>query len=398
MAQPHGERETSSDRRGPMAVTTVTALAIAATLLALAFAPGFGVSSTGTFPGRLTDETSALGPVFHPGVILSGGSNSTTTFLGGVGVYSQTSGNSLPVFAAVTWGVSGVAVENETARVQSYFVNGGVYAIGWNGSAWLIGGQRSPGNADNGSLIALSHGTVTNLTGQVARYFVGGGIWAVGWNGTSWLIGGNSSSSASLLAWDGGAVTDLSSRLVDHGLRPWIQMLLWNGAQWLVGGHGMFGLWTGPGYVDLFSSSPFQNGGVYSAAWNGTAWLVGGDGRELVSVRGQNLSYATTLPPAFDRLALMITVTTAGWFIAGKGIGPGGSFAPELAFWTGIPSAAPTDYSTALPASFAGGDVQGGVPAPEFDPHGVLLVGVGSYDAATGYGVGAIVLLDPSSI
>jgi hypothetical protein len=387
----------SAERGAPTVVTTAAAAVIAATLVALGFGTGFVAPSTPAFPAQVTDESGALGPAFHPGVILSGGSNATTTFLGGIGVYSQVTGFSLPVFAALTLGPSGPTVENETSEVENYFFEGGVYAIGWNGSSWLVGGQRSPEGSDQGALIALDGNSILNLTGRIASYFVGGGVWSVGWNGTTWLIGGNSSAGPTLLAWDGGPLQDLSSQIVGHGSEPWVQMLSWNGKEWLVGGHGVFGLWTGAEYVDLFPSSPFRDGGTFSSAWNGTAWLVGGDGNELVFVRGETLSVATTLPAAFDRLALMIVSANGGWFVAGKGRGAGEAFVPELAFWSGNPSSSPTDYSSALPPSFDAGDVQGGVSAPEFGADAVLMVGVGAYNATTGHGVGAMAVLEPES-
>jgi len=380
----------------PVSVSLVAAMAVAATILALAFAPAFVSPTTSPLPAQISDETRALGSVFHPGVMLSGGSNATTTLLGGIGVYSQISGFSLPAFAALSLGPGDPTVVNETSTVESYFFEGGVYAIAWNGSSWLIGGQRSPGGVDHGVLIALRGDTVTNLTGSIANDFAGGGVWSIGWNGTSWLIGGNSSRSATLLSFNKGSFIDLTSRLVGHGPQPWVQMLAWNGNEWMVGGHGVFGLWTNMGYIDLFPTSPFQTGGVYSSAWNGTAWLVGGDGRELVAVQGVTGTMVATLPPGFDRLALMIVSVAHGWFVAGKGQGAGDAFVPEFAFWTGVASSPPTDYSSALPSSFDGGDIQGGIPAPEFGPGEVLMVGVGSYNAATGHGVGAMALLSPS--
>jgi hypothetical protein len=397
MVDPVSGNRQDSDSWVPPAVSFLAAIAVAGAILALAFAPAFMTTTQPPLPAKITDETRALGPVFRPGVMLSGGSNDTTTLLGGIGVYSQVSGFSLPVFAALSSSSSGPTVVNETSLVQSVFFEGGVYAIAWNGSSWLIGGQRSPGGADQGVLIALSGGTVTNLSAPIANYFVGGGVWSVGWNGTSWLIGGNSSKAATLLSLDHGSFTDLSSRLVGHGSQPWIQMLAWNGREWMVGGHGVFGLWTSSGYIDLFPTSPFQNGGVYASAWNGTSWLVGGDGNELVFVRGGAATPATTLPAGFDRLALMIVSADHGWFVAGKGQGVGDAFVPELAFWTGSATSHPTDYSTLLPSAFDDGDIQGGVPAPEFGNGAVLMVGVGTYDAATGHGVGAMALLDPSN-
>ncbi|MGA8542306.1 MAG: hypothetical protein WB947_02010 [Thermoplasmata archaeon] len=389
----HGSR---AGRTGA-AVTAVVAVAVAVAVIALVLAPAVRTTPLPPLPAQVTDASGALGPVFDPGVILSGGSNSTTTFLGGIGDYSQPTGFSLPVFAALTRGPGGPTVENETALVESYFFEGGVYAIAWNGSSWLIGGQSSPGGVDAGALITIHGNTISNLSGTVATYFAGGGVWSVGWNGTAWLIGGNSSTSATLLAWDGGAFTDLSGHVVGHGPEPWVQMLAWNGAEWLVGGHGVLGLWTGGNYADLLPTTPFENGGAFSSAWNGTAWLVGGSANELVSVRGEVTTDATSLPPDFDRLALMIVAAGGGWIVAGKGGAQGNEFTPELAYWTGAPSSSPVDESSDLPASFDGGDVQGGVPAPEFGLGTVLMVGVGSYDAATGHGVGAIAFLSPSS-
>ncbi|MGA8605023.1 MAG: hypothetical protein WB788_08215 [Thermoplasmata archaeon] len=396
MVQPVSKNYHVMQDRVPAAVSIVAASAVASAILALAFSPAFVTATSAPLPAKISDETRALGPVFQPGVMLSGGSNATTTLLGGIGVYSQVSGFSLPVFAALSPGPSGPTVVNETSLVQSYFFEGGVYAIAWNGSSWLIGGQRSPGGADQGVLIALSGGTVTNLTGRVADHFAGGGVWSVGWNGTSWLIGGNSSKAATLVAWNNGSFTDLSSRVVGHGSQPWVQMLVWNGGEWMVGGHGVFGLWTSTGYVDLFPRSPFQNGGVYSAAWNGTSWLAGGDGSELVWVRGEAATAATMLPSGFDRLALMIVSADHGWFVAGKGQTAEDAFVPELAFWTGSATSSATDYSTALPSAFDTGDIQGGIPAPEFGTEAVLMVGVGSYNAASGHGTGAMALLEPS--
>ena len=389
-------RSTARHRWVYVTVAVAAVVLIVGTYFALSLTPQ---SATPTTPplARLVDESRSLGAVFHPGVILSGASNSTTTFLGGIGVYVQPTGFSLPVFAAVTAGSSSLTVANETTTIESDFLDGGVYAIGWNGSTWLIGGQRSPGGSDEAALVALDGGTATNLTSRVASYFHGGGIWAIAWNGTSWLIGGNSSSTATLLAWDGGPVTDLSSRLVSHGSKPWVQLIAGNGTETLVGGHGLFGLWTGSAYEDLLPASPFQGGGVYSAAWNGTSWLVGGGGRELVFVRGGNVTDALTLPPAFDQVALMVTATAHGWFVAGKGLGAEGSYAPELVFWAGSAGASPTDYSASLPSSFDGGEVQGGVPAPELGPNMLLLVGEGAYNVSTGYGTGALALLQTTA-
>jgi|GEM_PF-1910918 len=388
----HPERP-SQDDRALSPVTVVTAIAVLVALLAVgSFAPSPSSPSLPA-PLAMVDESSKLGPVFHPGVILAGGSNSTASLLGGIGEYSQPTGVSLPVFSSLTREPGGITVTNRTSEISNYFDEGGIYAIGWNGSAWLIGGQRSPGGSDNAALVELRDGRFTDLTSRFASYFVGGGVWSVGWNESGWLIAGNSSTGPTLLSWDGGPIVDLSPEVTAHSPSPWVQLLVWNGLEWLVGGQGVFGLLTGSAYHDLDPGSPFEHTGEFAAAWSGSFWVVGGTGARVVVVTGTTVGPGPALPVAFDRFALFIVFIGSGWLIGGRGTSWSGAYAPELLYWNGGPGPRSlTDLSSYLPASFSGGEIQGGVPAPEFGASSWLLVGEGSYNPTSGYGVGAMAL------
>ncbi|MCI4337425.1 MAG: hypothetical protein L3K17_09635 [Thermoplasmata archaeon] len=340
------------------------------------------------------DVTPALGPVFHPGIILGAGSNATDTLLAGVGVYTIDPEFTLPVLADLREGPAGPTVENLTALVNPYFYEGGTYALGWNGSGWLVGGQATWGGNNDGTLVALHGAQVTNFTALIYPYFAGGGIFALGWNGTSWLLGGNSSTGIALVAVQGTHVTNLTRLVPDRDPLGWFQLIVWNGNEWMLGGEQILGTLSGTVYHDLLPSSPFGETGVYSGAWNGSAWLVGGGGGRAVLVRDDQVLPGLGLPNAFDQAVLLIINYSGGWIIGGKGSTDTGGTVAELVTWTGESGTAGlSDYSSQVPSTFRGGEIQGGGWAPELGARDVLLVGEGSYDQDTGFGVGAMALL-----
>lgn len=348
-------------------------------------------------PFDVEDATGDLGPVFHPGIVLGAASNASTTLLGGIGVYVRSPEFSLPVLASFANGsfahdTRDATVTNLTDEVANDFYEGGVYGIGWNGSAWLVAGQASWGGGNFGALVRLDGSRAINLTAELDGDFVGGGIFAMGWNGTAWLLGGNSSQGPVLVSFAGGKTTDLSSHLVTYDRLGWIQLLAWNGTAWLVGGEGVLGTWTGARYSNLWPSSPYGGEGVYSAGWNGTAWLLGGGAGRVEFLRGGTLSPGPTLPSDFDQSVLLIDPIGEGWLVGGKGTSPGGGIAPELAWYAGGSSAV-RDLSGLLPSSFSGGEIQGGGPSPVLGPTSIVLVGEGGYQRTTGYGLGAMALL-----
>ncbi len=367
--------------------TSIAILAVGITIAATFLSGG------GPAPGRFwsTDISGALGPVFHPGVILGAGSNSTDTLLAGIGVYTISPEFSLPVLADVHVASSGPVVRNLTSEVDPYFYLGGTYALGWNGSAWLVGGQATWGGVNDGTLVALTGSTFTNVTSLIYPYFAGGGIFAMGWNGTAWLIGGNSSAGVVLVSLQGARVTDLTNVLPQRDPFGWIQLLAWNGREWMIGGERVLGTYEGATFHDLLPGSPFVTSGVYSGGWNGTAWVVGGGGGVAVVIRDDLLYPGPDLPTAFDQSVLLVISYPNGWIVGGKGTAPSGVREGELVTWSGGAGAAGVqDLRSLIPTSFAAGELQGGCWAPEFGLSQLLIVGEGSYNAITGYGSGTM--------
>lgn len=370
-------------------------MAVAVAVVASVAAAAFSLRGAPAPPHPVvvvSDATGGLGGVFNPGVILAAGVNATSVVLGGIGVYTKDPEFTLPVLALVQPGAGGLRTTNLTSAVNDVFFAGGVYAIGWNGSSWLIAGQAAWGGGNFGSAVSWQGGAFENASAPIYPYFAGGGVFAMGWNGTDWLLGGNSSHGLSLVALHGHTVTDLSALVPTRDTSDWIQSIQWNGHQWLIGGERAFGLLAAGAYTDLLDRSPFATGGVYSAGWNGSAWIAGGGAGHLVVVAGTQVTLVQGLPESFNQAALMVIPTAHGWFVAGKGSVEGTSTGELCFVWTGSPRGQVTDFASLLPDSFGTGEVQGGLRAPPFGPDAVLLVGDGAYDNATGFGVGAVAL------
>lgn len=384
----------SSDRRLNRAQWVAVASSIILTAIAVGATLEMGPPDLSTPSLRSADLSSSLAGVFHPGVILGAGSNQTDTLLAGIGVYARSPEYSLPVLADLRAGPNGPSVSNLTPAAEPYFFEGGTYALGWNGSDWLVGGQATWGGVNAGTLVSLRGETFTNLTPLIGPYFSGGGIYALGWNGTAWLLGGNSSTGIAVVAVHGNQVVNLTGLVPGRDPFGWVQLIAWNGAEWLLGGQEVFGTLAGGTYHDLLPSSPFVGSGVYSGAWNGSAWLAGGGGGDLAVVRNDATRPAPLLPVRFDQAVLVIASYSAGWLIGGKGSTTAGGFAPALVTWDGATgSSGIVDLGALIPATFQGGELQGGGWAPAFGPGEFVVVGEGNYNTASGYGVGAMALL-----
>ncbi|HZY70618.1 MAG TPA: hypothetical protein VFF67_06555 [Thermoplasmata archaeon] len=391
----------SGTRAAAVVVVALIAIAAVAALVVpgpAAFNPGARLTAAGF---RVTDLTGSLGPSFHPGIILGAGSNRTSTLFGGIGVYHRSPDFSLPALAEITPADQPLAASNLTPLVIDYFWLGGVYGIGWNGSSWMLAGQAAWGGGTNnwGAAVTWENGVLVNRTAGLGRVFDGGGIFAMGWNGSSWLLGGNNTSGRPTLeSFDGTHSVDLSSRIVFHKNNgSWLQLTAWNGREWLVGGEGVLGILSGTSFLDLYPQSPFVGSGVWTADWNGTAWLVGGGGGHLAVVEGSAIQTVANLAPNFNQAVLIILHEPGGWLVAGKGSTSRGMYAPELVYWRStVPTSAPMDYSGSLPVAFRGGEIQSGALAPGFCPGCAVLVGEGSYNTASGFGVGAVALLEPA--
>ncbi|HEV2520138.1 MAG TPA: hypothetical protein VGX00_05905 [Thermoplasmata archaeon] len=380
-----------------IAIGAVTAILLG---VAGALGPGWwGGHTSALSPGpvavfQIRDASPSLGAVFHPGVILVAGANASTVFLGGIGVYVRSPEFTLPVVATLTRGPSGPAAQNVTPLLNDYFWEGGIYGETWNGTSWLIAGQAGWGGGNTGAMVSIEGGRVINRTALLGPTFAGGGIFAIAWNGSAWMLGGNSSGGLALATLEGSRLTDLSSEIHGTVRDGWIQALQWNGAEWLIGGQGILETWRGGNWTDLLADSPFTESGVYAASWNGSAWLVGGGAGQAITIADDTVGHGPKLPAAFDQAVLFLAPVLSGWLVGGKGTTSTGGIAPELAYWASAgPRPSVTDLSADIPNSFAGGEVQSGSPAPMLGPSSYLLVGDGSYDVHSGYGVGSVAWL-----
>ena len=371
----------------------VAAVVVSALVLATGFyvfyrpnaSPAARTSGCGPTPGPpLSSEnlTGRLPTSFVNGSIQAFGSNDTSVIFGGVSFYDRNHlpYDSLPALGSFTPGTT--VSRDLTAQTSAYFAEGGVFPVGWNGSAWLIAGQTTIGNTTEGSAISFQNGVFTNLTSLVAPYFQGQGIWIAGWNGEGWLLGGNSTEGAALVYLQGSSVVNLTSLIPDNAPGKWIQALAWNGSGWLVGGQGVFGAYEGGRFTNLLGESPFGTGGVLAMDWNGSAWLVGGSPLALAYVHGDEVEAAPSLGIVATGWANSVVALPGGdWLVAG-GTDSGGGYAPFLTALNAS-AAVPIDEATCLPGAFAGGWVQYGTWAPAFGPHELLLVGEGGTDPST---------------
>ncbi len=367
---------------------------------------------------RIGNVTSLLGPTFQPGAPQTFGANGSAVVVGGIGVYVKQRSFTLPVFASLEGNPPAAPAKNLTAQIDPYFHDGGVYAAVWNGTAWLLGGQATWNGTTSAALVAWKNGVFTNLSGLIANSFVNGssprppskgdwGVWALAWNGTAWLVGGNGSRGATLLSFRGTTVTDLSPQLASSRGSGWILLLAWNGTTWLIGGYHVLEAYAAGVFVDYLPTSPFAGSGAFGADWNGTAWLIGGGPpAALATLRDGTLRPGPAPPASFNGawvgpiIALNAStwdVSCTGWLLAGLGSLPTGFLRPALGVWLPADSASPVDLSSRLPQSFDRGLVQFAGWAPPFGRGAILLAGQGGLNATTGASVGALgeVVLGP---
>jgi hypothetical protein len=350
--------------------------------------------ATGDPAVSLTNITADLPSSFADGSIQAFGSNGTGVIFGGISYYDRNHEpfDSLPALGSFTPSTS--TTRDLTPQTAPFFEEGGVFPVGWNGSAWLIAGQTTIGHLTVGSAISLQDGQVTNLTSRVAPFFHNEGIWIAGWDGVGWLLGGNNTQGASLVYLEGNSVTNLTPLLPNNAPGDWIQALAWNGSGWLVGGQGVFGSYESGRFTNLMPQSPFTTGGVLAMAWNGSAWLVGGSPLGLAFVRGE----IVTSGPSLDNrtpgwVNAIVAVSGGGWIVSG-GTFSGNVHAPFLDTVATAPSVDRVIGETAcLPTAFEGGWVQYGADAAAFGPNAVLLVGEGGTDPLTGGSHAAAALL-----
>ncbi len=172
-----------------------------------------------------------------------------------------------------------------------------IWAIKWNGSYWMIGGN-------NGSNTALycpqTAGDASYNLQTMPSYFSTGPIWAIGTDKQSSatnLIGGQNGKILERTGtYNSPTNTDLSHNITDFGADS-IKCAGYNGAYWIIGGaDGDLNTIDASTYMfyDLRSSLGFGANNVLAVGWNGSYWLIGGAGGYLSSYNGTSFSSLTS--------------------------------------------------------------------------------------------------------
>jgi hypothetical protein len=113
--------------------------------------------------------------------------------------------------------------------------------LGWNGTAWTVGGF--------GVLALFEEGRLTDL--RVKMPFPGGGVYGIGWNGTTWMFAG---SPTQPVAWDGSHV--IPGPTLPKGFDAWTNMVLPFAGGWLFAGGGVSPTGRDTAQVAYASSCP----------------------------------------------------------------------------------------------------------------------------------------------
>jgi hypothetical protein len=152
-----------------------------------------------------------------------------------------------------------------------------ISTIGWDGTAWLIGGSTLK-IIDNGfapqPLLVKYDGSFTDVSFQLD---IGDRIIDdVYWNGEYWLIRHSFHEYGGLIKYDGKTFSDIP--LPGEPLSLRVTACGWNGEYWLIGGGYM-----GYGYVLVYNGDTTEDvspeslvAAVHSLTWVGDSWLIFG--------------------------------------------------------------------------------------------------------------------------
>jgi len=262
------------------------------------------------------------------GSVWSGGFNGSNWLISGWG-----SGKYLNPYISLynesTTGKTRLGNYSEIANTQEEWAGGDVFAVGWNGTDWLLTGMGSgpllPGDDSTNHMsmaILSSNGTFTDISAQIPSQqdLI---LYANAWNGKYWLVGGGwyGSSQGELLVLSGNTITDITNQIasVVHSFNS-IQSIVWNGKYFLIGGVGFLAEYNGSTFTDLtpqlnsaltyyHSLSANANNSVNAIAWMGTYWLLAG-GTPVAYYQGvssQSARIASIIPDSDQNLSLSTT-------------------------------------------------------------------------------------------
>jgi hypothetical protein len=186
----------------------------------------------------------------------------------------------------------------EIESAEQEWSGGDVFAVGWNGTDWLLTGMGSgellPGEetTNHMSMAVLSaNGTFTDLSLQIPNQ---GDLilYANAWNGNGnyWLVGGGwyGTDQGQLYVLSGDTITDITNQIAS--VVPTfnsIQSIAWNGQYFLIGGVGFLAEYNGSTFTDLTTQlnqaldpshmfNDTTDNAVNTIAWMGTHWMLAG--------------------------------------------------------------------------------------------------------------------------
>ena len=164
-------------------------------------------------------------------------------------------------YNGITWTVS--------TSGNSLFSGGTCYAVAWNGTRWVAGG-----NGSTNKIIYSSDGInwIASTSGNTV--FTGQSCYAVAWNGTRWVAGGNGATNK--LAYSPDGITWTPSTSGNSLFSSSCYSLAWNGTFWVAGGQGT------------------TNRLAYS--FDGITWTASISGNSLITTAGYGLASRRVLP------------------------------------------------------------------------------------------------------
>jgi hypothetical protein len=204
------------------------------------------------------------------------------------------------------------------SATETEWNGGDIFAASWNGSEWLVSGMGSGLLNPKTSLTPIKRPTpaVNHLSMGLfdGRNFIDlssklpvqmdGILYANGYNGEEWLVGGGYSKYGVLFSFNGKTFVPLIAQ-IDSAVPEFhsVQSIAWNGKYWLIGGIGFLAEYDGTRFVDLTTQleralsvrtvNDSQDFSVNSIAWNGSRWLLGGGAPVAIPVPGSSAWFAS---------------------------------------------------------------------------------------------------------
>ena len=268
-------------------------------------------------PSSYNFNASSIATLSGLGTVWSGGFNGSNWLISGWG-----SGKYLNPYISLynetTTGKTHLGNYSEIGTLEQEWAGGDVFAVGWNGTDWLLTGMGSgslvPGGYPTNHMsigVLSSNGTFTDLSPQIPNQqdLI---LYANAWNGQYWLIGGGwfGFSVGALYVLSGDGLTDITSQIASAvSTFNSIQSIAWNGHDFLIGGVGFLAEYNGSTFTDLtpqlnsaldmsHSLNNIANNAVNSIAWMGTYWMLAGGTPVAYSSNISNQSaWVATLTP-----------------------------------------------------------------------------------------------------